>query len=180
MEKESFEKLLEQIPKDASVLDVGCYGHEGVNTSQFLANHFTHVTGIAISEKVKQYLAPNYTFIQDNFYDREFDPFDLVVLDLHIEGNLINDWCNRGLERMKKLVKPGGYLINYVMMTTEYGDSEVTPSLLAWHAKRWWGELTPEAVGKKLSSLPGFELVMALPEIRRPYILWCLLKRTAG
>lgn len=178
---EPIENFISLIPKDASVLDVGCFGHEGVNTSQFLSKHFDKVTGVAISRNIEPYITDNYTVIFDNFYNYDFkQQFDLVVLDLHIEGNLINDWCNTGIERVKKLVKPGGYLINYVMTTTEYGDAEVTPSLIAWHAKLWWGELTPEAIGKKINSINGFELVAAKPENRRPYILWVLLKRTDG
>lgn len=177
---EPIEEYISQIPKDASVLDVGCFGHEGENTSQFLAKHFNHVTGVAISRKIEPYIPANYTVIFDNFYDYRFDPFDLVVLDLHIEGNLINDWCEKGLERMKKLVKPGGYLINYVMTSTDYGDPKVTPSLIQWHANLWWGKLTPQDIKKKLESLEGWELVEMKPEHRREYITWVKLKRIAG
>lgn len=180
---ETFEKIISTMPKNFKVLDVGCYGHEGVNTSQFLAKHFDKVTGVAIAEKVKQFCAPNYEFIQDNFYDRKFtELYDLIVLDLTIELNLLNDWSNKGLERVHKLLKPGGYLINFVMATTEYGDPEVTPHLLKFHSKLWWGsdEITLEAVGKKLSTIKGFQVVHTEFEQRRPYILWVCLQKTSG
>lgn len=178
---EPIERYISKIPKDASVLDVGCFGHGGCNTSLFLAERFDHVTGVAISREIEKYIPDNYTVIFDNFYNYDFEtPFDLVVLDLHIEGNLINDWCNKGLERMKDLVKPGGYLINYVMTTTDYGDPEVTPSLIDWHAKRWWRELTNKAIKKKLAELEGWELIDIKTEQRRPEISWVMLKRIAG
>lgn len=180
---ETFERLIRVLPKDARVLDVGCWGHEGVNTSKFLAEYFDHVTGMAISEKVKKHCPENYTFIQDNFYDHRFgEVYDLVVTDLTIESNMLNDWSNAGIERISKLVAPGGFWMNFVMMTDQYGDPEVTPDLIRWHSKRWWGSdvPNPESVGKKLTSLKDFGLYAAEPEQRRPYILWCLLRKTDG
>lgn len=178
---ETFEKFIKTFPKDSKVLDVGCYGHEGINTSVFLAKHFDRVKGMAISPKVVPHVAPNYELVLDNFYDYKFrdEKFDLIVQDLTIELNLLNDWCEKGLERSANLLRPGGHLINFVMTTTEYGDPEVTPHLLAWHAKHWWGsdKLTLEAIGKKLSNLKLFDLVVAEPEQRRPYITWVMLKK---
>lgn len=178
--KEAFERLIEQFPKDISVLDVGVNGADGENTSNFLSQYFHYVTGITIDKQAAETAPPNYRIIQDNFYNHEFtNKFSLVVLDLTIESNLLNDWNLQGLERMKRVVKHGGYLINYVMMTTEYGD-EYTPDLIAWHRDRWWKELTLEVVEKKLRSLRDWELITAIPETRRPYILWTLLKRIDG
>lgn len=176
---DAFEKLIKQFPKDTSVLEVGSFGHEGINTSDTLANHFDKVIGVVISQAAKDKAPVNYEIIHDNFYALDFPIYGLVILDLNIENNLINDWTDKGMTRVKRFVKPGGYLINYVMMTTEYGDPD-TPDLIAWHRDRWWKELTPEAVGNKLSNLPGWELVTAISEIRRPYILWVMLKRTDG
>jgi hypothetical protein len=94
---EIIEKFIQIFPKDSRVLDVGCYGHEGVNTSQFLAAYFDKVKGVGISDKVRQYLPSNYEYIQDNFYDHDFksELFDLVVMDMPIEGNLLNDWNDK-------------------------------------------------------------------------------------
>lgn len=180
---ETFDKFIRTLPKDARVLDVGCFGHEGVNTSVFLADYFDHVTGMAISAKVKEHCPPNYEFIQDNFYDHRFrQEYDLVVTDLTIELNMLNDWSDAGIERISKLVAPGGFWINFVMMTSEYGDPKVTPDLIKWHSQRWWGTEVPnpESVGKKLTNLEGWGLYAAEPEIRRPYILWTMLRKTDG
>lgn len=183
---ETFEKLIKDLPKNLDVLDIGCFGHEGENTSVFLGNHFNKILGFNINTKVfessKKY--PNYEVIIDNFYDYKFRDrqFDLVVSDMTIELNLLNDWCDEGAERIKKLVKPGGYWINFVMMTDQYGDPNVTPDLIRWHSERFWGSPTPnpESVGNKLTKLKGWELIVAEPEQRRDYILWVMLKRTDG
>lgn len=183
---ETFEKIISKFDKSIKVLDVGCFGHEGENTSTFLGRHFSHIKGFNINKKVLalQEANPNYEFVIDNFYDYKFadEKFDLIVGDLTIELNLLNDWCNKGLERYWNLLKDNGYLINFIMTTTEYGDPEVTPHLIKWHAKHWWetDELTNEAIGKKLSKVKGFELIHAEAEIRRPYITWVLLKKISG
>ena len=176
---DAFEKLIQHLPKDTSVLEIGSFGHEGKNTSEVLANYFDKVTGVTISRKAVTLAPTNYEIIHDNYYAMDFPAYGLVVLDLDIENNLIRDWTDKGIERVKKFVKPGGYLINYIMMTREYGDPD-TPDLIDWHTDRWWKALTPEAIGKKLKSLPGFDLIAVNPETRRPYILWVLLQRTDG
>lgn len=183
---ETFDKFIKDLPKDLDVLDIGCFGHEGENTSVFLGNHFDKILGFNINTKVfkSSNKYPNYEVIIDNFYDYKFRDrqFDLVVSDMTIELNLLNDWCDEGIERIKKLVRPGGYWINFVMMTDQYGDPAVTPDLIRWHSQRFWGSETPnsESVGQKLTKLKGWELVVAEPEQRRDYILWVMLKRTDG
>ncbi len=181
---ETIEKFISILTKDSRVLDVGCYGHEGVNTSQYLASYFDHVTGVAISTKVKQYLAPNYELIQDNFYDHDFEnkQYDLVIMDMPIEGNLLNDWNEKQLEKMQKLVAPGGFLVNYVMMTDQYGDPDITPDLIRFHSQKFWGVNIPtlQAVGDKLKTIKGWKKWLAVPEERREYILWTMLRKTDG
>jgi len=183
---ETFEKFIRTLPKDADVLDVGCFGHEGENTSVFLGRYFDKILGFNINTKVFESSKdfPNYEVVIDNFYDYKFrdKKFDLVVTDLTIELNLLNDWCDEGMARIAKLVKPGGYWINFVMMTDQYGDPSVTPALIRWHSERFWNTEVPnpEAVGKKLTNLKDWELYVAEPEVRRPYIFWVMLKRTGG
>ena len=175
----TFERLIKILPKDAKVLDVGCGGLLGQNTSQYLQNYFIDVLGVNIKEnkdliEFKKIYSNAKVIIGD--YKNITEQFDLVVLDLNIEGNLEN-WSNDGIELASKLVKKGGYLINYVMMTDQYGNPDETPEIIRQHAKKWWGELTKEAVGKKLKSLKGFELILAESEDRRNYILWVVLKK---
>lgn len=170
------------MPKNTLVLDVGCGGLWGENTTDYLIEHFgdERIQGLvkegeASYEFSKQH--PNIKFSFGDFHTHEFPiTFDLVVLDLDIRGNLIN-WSEEGLKRVKDLVSPGGYLINYVMMTDQYGDPEETPKLIREHAERFWLELTPEAVGRKLDQLEDFEFVAFIQEERRSYIYWVLLRR---
>lgn len=182
-ELETFEKFIQVLPKDAKVLDVGVAGVGGENTSDFLSKHFNRVLGVTIDERglaMAQNRYKNYDFIHDNFYNRPFEQkFDLLVLDLTIESNLLNDWSDKGLERAYNLIKPGGFLINFVMATDQYGDPDITPDLIRWHSKRWWKSDTPttEAIGKKLEVIKGFKLHVAAPELRRPYIYWVMLQR---
>lgn len=182
-ELETFEKFIQVLPKTSRVLDVGVCGVQGENTSTFLNAHFNRVVGITVDEKGLSFARENlknYDLIQDNFYNRTFEhKFDLLVLDLTIESNILNDWSNKGIERAYNLIKPGGFLINFVMVTDQYGDPEVTPDLIRWHSKKWWGSDVPnkEAVGIKLQNIKGFKLHLAAPELRRPYIYWVMLQR---
>jgi SAM-dependent methyltransferase len=180
----TFEKLINWMPKEFSVLDVGCGGLLGENTSSFLATHFKKVLGICwrpeTNEDLRSFktIFPNVEILHEDFFRKKFDQqFDLVVLDMNIESNLDHNWTNEGLRDLKKLVKPGGYLINYVMMTTEYGDAE-TSQLLARHRDEFWqsSEFSNRAIGAKLQTLTGWELVTHGQEERRPYIYWVLLK----
>lgn len=179
-------ELIKWMPKTFSVLDVGCGGLSGENTSVNLVNHFGqgNVTGICKESRwnwkdVAEFKSnfPNVKHINDDFYSHKFDTlFDLVVLDLNIENNILNDWSDDGLQKMRSLVAPKGYLINYIMTTTEYGDPNETPKLLADHRDRWWGSFESIDIGRRLNSLPGWKFIAHQREERRPYITWVLLQ----
>lgn len=179
MRIDAFEKVMSQIPNKGKVLDVGAAGLEGDNTTDYLVANFPDYTGICIRpEKVEAYNNPN--IIVGDFYKTQFDTkFDVIVLDLNIDNNIGKDWTDEGLQRMHEILNPDGYLVNYVMLTTEYGDDH-TPHEIRTHADKFWGELTAEAVGKKLQTIPGFELFAYQLEERRPYILWVALRKTDG
>lgn len=178
-----FEKIISQIDKDSFVLDVGASGHEGENTTNYLIKRFENYFGICIQpEKVEAYKDnhPEAHIIVGDFYKHKFkDKFDVVVLDLNIENNVIQDWSLEGLQNVRELLNDGGILINYVMTTDQYGDADVTPALIR---KRWvefWkvDKLTNEAIGKRLENIPGFDLFAHEVEERRPYIMWVGLKK---
>lgn len=183
----AIDKIISLIDKNSKVLDVGALGLMGENITQSLIDWFgaKNVTGICLNpEHPEWFIAkyPDFNFIVGNAFDYPLaEKFDLVVTDLGIEKNL-EDWSEEGLEKMKKFIKPGGYLLNYVMTTTEYGDPLVTPFLIRKHWMSFWRHLYPdqegiyEAIGNKLKELEDWELVLAEREERRPYILWILLK----
>lgn len=188
-----FPRLIKQLPKTFTVLDVGAGGLQGENTTNYLIEHFDakNILGvcradvetqrfIATREANKMFTIP---IISDDFYQIKFDgQFDLVVLDMNIGNNLEKDWSDEGLERMRSLVKDGGYLINYIMTTDQYGDPEKTPEFIRKYWWQWWntGNLTMRAIGEKLRQLDGWELFDYEQEPRRDYILWTMLKKTNG
>lgn len=178
-----FDNLIQVLPTDSKVLDVGASGLEGENTTNALVARFPDYTGICIRpEKVEayKYLHPDVNLIVGDFYARDIpdETYDLVVLDLNIENNLLKDWTDEGVKRIHKMLKPGGYLINYVMTTTEYGDPDATPQLIATHRDKFWGGW--KKIGDKLSKLKGFEVYASAQEQGRPYIQWVMLKKTNG
>lgn len=189
-----FQKLISFLPRNFKVLDVGCGGLQGENTTNYLTEHFEpkNITGICNSDhEVKRFQAlrveaklQELNIISTDFYKDvlSHDPFDLAVLDLNIENNLLQDWSVEGLKRMELFVKPGGYLINYVMLTNQYGDPTKTPSLISQHWRDFWGteKLQLRNIGERLSRINSWELFAYELEERRKYILWVMLKRTSG
>jgi len=177
----AFERIIRSLPKELKVLDVGCGGLLGENTSQYLQAYFLDALGVNIKENKDlvefKRIYPNAKVVIDDYKNIK-DKFDLVVLDLNIEGNLEN-WSVEGLKNLRGIVKDGGYLLNYIMMTDQYGDSETT-ELLRQHCGKWWKAFTREAIGKKLKQLKGWRLQACEQEERRNYILWVLLKKTNG
>lgn len=184
----AFERLIKWMPRGYEVLDVGCGGLYGENNSRAIAKQFKHenILGVCFRQETNSDFQrfkvehPNIKVLDNNFYQLDFEKlgkFDLVLLDLNIENNTGRDWSDEGLARAWHLLKPGGYLINYVMMTDQYGEPE-TPELIREHWRNWWGgPIAPMTVGNKLYSLRQWEVVATEKEERRPYILWVLLKK---
>lgn len=196
-----FQKLISQLPKTFDVLDIGAGGLQGENTTNFLIEHFDakNILGVCWAEhdvrmfketRVANKMA-GITIVPVDYFKLELkqgdlnknEPwlFDLMVLDLNIEGNLKN-WTKEGLEHASKFVKPGGYLINYIMLTDEYGDPDETPKLIREHWKAFWEteKLEMKNIGKRLSRISGWEVFAQEREKRREYILWIMLKKTSG
>lgn len=187
----AFKDLLTGLDPNFSVLDVGVGGLEGENTSNDLLDYFSsdNILGICNNQQaVDLFVAqrqeqnkPVPTIIVDDFYIHTFDTqFDLVVLDLNIDNNVQRDWTELGLETMHDLVKKGGYLINYVMLTDQYGEEE-TPGMIRRRWKDFYKEEmnvsdNKEKVLNKLSSLNRWQLVSYCVEERRPSIMWVLMK----
>ena len=182
-----FEKIISAVPKDSMVLDVGAGGLEGFNTTDFLIARFgvKNVKGICIrSEKVEAYKEkhPSMDLIVGDFYKGghyKQKSFDLVVLDLNIDNNVIRDWSLEGLASVRNNLNENGMLINYVMLTDQYGDENKTPELIRKRWKEFWHTdiLTYEDIGKRLTNLPGYELFAHEVEEIRPYIMWVALKK---
>lgn len=183
-----FQRILETLPRNMRVLDVGAGGLEGENTTNYLLPHVgqNNYKGICTTKKqVDSYtnLHPEADIVVGDFYETEFkEKFDLIVLDLNIANNVERDWTDEGLARVREMLDKDGLLINYVLCTDGYGDPGETPELIRKGWKDFWGmdEFSHEKVGNKLYSLKGWEVYMTSQEERRNYILWVALRRTSG
>lgn len=121
----SFSKLINKIPADSEVLDVGGGGLGGVNTTNYLITHFGGDNVTCINDKeerVAQFILdnPDVRMIVGDFYTYRFRrKFDLIVLDMNLALN-IRDWEEGVLKkRVVKLLKKGGFVINYIKPGTE-------------------------------------------------------------
>ena len=182
--EEAFYSLIKKLPKNLKILDIGCGGLSGENTTNFLIEHFgeKNITGLCRRHPESEAFFENHKAIKiiyDDFYTHKFEEqFDLVVFDLNIEGSLWG-WSHEGLKTLGNLVKPGGFFITYIMRTDQYGDPEETPKLIREHWAKWWGEpmFSNESIGNRVSKIKGWEFYKLQDEIRRPYISWTLLKK---
>lgn len=172
----AIERLITSLPRNLKVLDVGCAGLGGENTTNYLYKHFTDITGICTTpeETYKE-----IKLIKDDFYTHDFkEKYDLVVLDLDLELSL-KDWSDN-MQFPLRLLRPGGYLLTFLMTTDQYGDPDRTPKLIKEQWVSYWGAWPPnfEDIGNKLLNLPNYQLIAHRQEERRPYITWILLKTT--
>ena len=180
-----FQKLIQMLPKELSVLDVGAGGLEGENTTEFLLERFSDYTGICIKpDRIELYNAQRKergqkeaNIIVGDFYTYQFgQQFDVLVLDLNIERNL-EDWEDR-FERVKKHVKHSGYLISYYMLTDEYTDVESVHEQIrsTWIDICGVNDMNVRVLANGMRAIPGFELMTIEQEERRPEIAWVLLR----
>lgn len=88
----SFKLLLEHLPDDLSVLDIGYGGLQGENTTNFLREKFQDITGINNNQYyVDQFIANNDerdTILVQDYWEGVDGTWDLVVQDLNIAGNI--------------------------------------------------------------------------------------------
>ena len=189
MELNGFEKLISNLPKDSTVLDIGSGGLEGENTTRFLLDRFEakNIVGICNNQKgvdlflaqLKEAKADAPVILLEDYNEYQTDrQYDIVVHDLNIENSL-QLWSEEGLERAFSFVKDGGLLITYVMMTDQYGDPDETPALIRRHRDEfWWStQFNNEMIGRRLNEIDGFEIVGVEREKRRPYIYWVALEK---
>lgn len=163
------QRLISDLPKDLSVMDVGYGGLDGENTTDWLRAHFGEIDGLnktpyAVEKyKIDHPNADDDVFLGVYPADMPGRKYDLLVLDPNIEGNL-QFWSLQGMEQAWSFVKDGGYILTYIMLTDLYGDPE-TQKMIADHRANWWA---------KGLNLP---IVAQEHEERRDYISWVILKK---
>lgn len=185
--KTGFEKLIELLPRQWKVLDVGGGGLHGENTTDALVEHFDDVTCVCWADtetdvykaRLDERKIKRPRFISADYYTIDFaNDYGLVVTDLNVENNLARDWSDEGIERVRDMLIPGGVWITYVITTDQY-DSEETGAFIREQSKKLWGRFPfdNEDIGKRLSSLKGWEIYGQEQESRRSYIHWVALRK---
>ena len=115
-----FKRIIQKINRKAKVLDVGAWGLEGENTSQYIEERFKNVVFMNIKA------IPKVTLV-DDFYKHKFsERFDLIVLDMPQKNNTERDWTNKGLKRVAKLLRDGGIFITFLQTEQEYQDVDAS------------------------------------------------------
>lgn len=173
----AFERLIEHVPQDSVVLDVGAGGCEGENTSNYLVRRFKKYTGVNIkhSSDIDRWVMnnPDVEMLFQDFFALE-RKCDFLVFDATIEKQL-EQWSQTGLSGLGRFINSGGYLAMYIMTDPNYGDENIH-KLLRENRDEWWGSWDKEDIVKKLKNLDGFTFIALEQEERRPEIYWSLLK----
>lgn len=171
----AIERLIQNIPQDAEILDIGYGGLDGENTTNYLRERFRSVEGICKDQNgVDRYRAMYPESSNDKvtvgFYPNDMPTdrkWDLLVHDTNIEGNLAF-WSPEGQEKAWSYVKDGGGILTYMMLTDFYGD-DVAQAAIKEHRMRYWQNCLPHIVWTHVLGMEREE--------RRPYIMWVLLKK---
>lgn len=171
MKEPCFKRLLDTLPDNLSVLDIGYGGLDGENTTEFLRAKYKDITGVNNNtpyvERYREVFGGDDPVRNQDYWDGVEGQWDLVVSDLNIEGNL-RTWSKEGLKYALRNVRRGGYFVTYIMGTDDYGDDN-SKKLLKKHRKEWWGKVD-------LDNLPHLTVLFKEQEERRPEITWVLFK----
>lgn len=179
---DGFNKIIQSLqPK--TILDVGCGGLLGENTTVYLVEKFgdSKVLGICRDNQQTGMFRnrfPNLKIITGDFYSHKFEQkFDLIVLDLNADNNF-KDWSHDQLQKVREMLNDGGVIINYVMGTIWY-DSEEFAKQIANHWLNWWDtdEINRETIERRLKRLQDFKILAIEQEARRPYIWWVAIQK---
>lgn len=172
-----FNMLVRDMPKDMSVLDVGAWGLTGENTTTYLTNHFKTV----ITMNIKPIHGVD---IVGDFYTNPPNlRFDLIVLDLNIDNNLSHDWTREGMNRIHKMLNPGGFVILYLLTKEGYTNDEPAKTLINNSLNHLWksSPVTVDGIGNAIMGFKDiFDLVAIQPDDRRDNIAWVKLQRYDG
>lgn len=178
------------LPSTSSILDIGCYGLQGSNTSKALTDKFYEfgtIEGICFNNYIPEKFNRIKLYEGDYFSIYPNKTYDLVCCDLGaisqiklIENDLDNKLYN--------LLNTNGILIFYIFRTNNYSpyENEIKDHILSYWVKSVT-ELSDlnglyalsknnisAAVDLKFSNT--YELLNVYEELRN-YILWVVLKK---
>lgn len=148
-------QLVEVLPRDARVLDIGCGGGRPVTTA--LAENFD-VVGVDISpEQIERARGqvPKASFIASDIMAQHFAPasFDAVVA-FYALFHVPRDEHRALLEKVATWLRPGGHLLATLAHTSHPGYTE--PDFFG--AQMYWSHFEPDWYAKLLDEL-GFDIL---------------------
>ena len=172
------------ISEKAKVLDIGCFGRGGQNTSNVLVHNFYkngHIDGLNLGNAVpKQYSSIN--LIQENYFNFETDSkYDLICCDLGGLGQLpiIEDDIT---DKLYHMLEVNGFLIFYIFTNNNYTSFR---NEIANHIKTYWNwestniSMTEEYIFNRANELYSnlYSVISVDTEKIRPYITWIVLRK---
>lgn len=179
--KEGITEILPNLvlKENPSILDVGCFGREGLNGSQAIMDKFynkSNITAMSYYNQIPLYY-PNINHLRgDYFSHKELGTFDLIYFDLGWSGQL-KMIENELKTLMYKRLNDNGYLIFYMFNNNRYttGRKKIQENL-----NNFWGtsNLNPPSIIKTLNNLNSkYKIKFINPETSRSIITWITLKK---
>jgi len=147
--RNGFQRIIETLPSNSQVLDVGAMGLGGENTTKYLWKRF----GENVTCLNKEQIGHAIDIVAD-FYTYDFkEKYDVVVLDMKVKDNIEKDWTFDGFCRIFNLLSSKGIFITYLI--TDYQELEYQDF--------------------DISKL--FDIFAIFPEGRRNNIVWVAFKK---
>jgi len=115
-----FKRIIQKINRKAKVLDVGAWGLEGENTSQYLKERFSNVVFMNIKP------LEGVDLVADFYKYRFSEKFDVIVLDMPQKKNREKDWTNKGFKRIVRLLNRDGIFITFLQVEQDYQDVNIS------------------------------------------------------
>jgi SAM-dependent methyltransferase len=152
------EQLLESVPADAPLLDLGCGA--GVPVTRWLAAR-RPVTGVDLSsrqlELARQHV-PTATFVQADMTAVDFPPSSFGgVVAMHSIIHVPREEHLPLLQRIHRWLRPGGRFLATWPVSAWEGDD---PNWLGWGAPMWWSHFDG-ATNLELLRRAGFAIDVA-------------------
>jgi len=153
---ELLEKLIEKMPSQGNVLDVGCGG--GYPVANFFSDRGYKVTGVDVSPEmieIAKKTVPEGAFYVRNMKELDFSEksFDIIVSFFAII-HVPRAWHAKIISRFYEMLKPNGMIL--ISMGMKDTEEDIN---LDWHGtKMYWSHFDKET-NLKLIQSAGFEVI---------------------
>ena len=186
--RQILEKL--NLKPNSKILDIGCFGQEGDNGSDVIAECFYgkgSIKGICTRNCIpKKY--SNIKLIQGDYFKTNLnEKFDLIFLDLG-GRNQLPIIENDLRDKLYNILNKDGYLVYFIFPNDNYANDHYQEELMRKeiinHMQNYWLNLynqnMPEEYIRgiceaRLSDL--YDIISVDNELTRDYITWIVLKK---